>query len=116
MGVTVVEPLPTGLGPEVDSRSTGGRIGRVALNIKNERTHALVRRLAEMTGQSQTSAVEDAVQRRIDELSQSEDEVEARIRRMEEISEAFSAGLTPEDRQALLSADEYLYDDLGLPR
>ena len=33
----------------------------MSLNIKNERTHALVRELAERTGQSQTSAVEEAV-------------------------------------------------------
>ena len=38
----------------------------MSLNIKNERTHALVRELAELTGLSQTSAVEDAVR---DELA-----------------------------------------------
>ncbi|MEE6282792.1 type II toxin-antitoxin system VapB family antitoxin [Georgenia sunbinii] len=88
----------------------------MALNIKNERTHALVRRLAEMTGQSQTSAVEDAVQRRIEELSRSEDEVEAKVERALRIAEEFSADLTPQDREALLSADDYLYDELGLPK
>ena len=87
----------------------------MGLNIKNERTHALVRRLAEMTGQSQTSAVEDAVRRRIEELSRSEGEAEARIKRALKIAEEFSAELTPEDREALLSADNDLYDDLGLP-
>ena len=40
----------------------------MSLNIKNEETHRLVRRLAELTGQSQTGAVEDAVRRRIAEL------------------------------------------------
>ncbi|HLS72976.1 MAG TPA: type II toxin-antitoxin system VapB family antitoxin [Actinomycetaceae bacterium] len=88
----------------------------MSLNIKNERTHALVRQLAQMTGQSQTSAVEDAVRRRIEELSRSEDEVEARIKRIEQIAAEFSADLTDEDRAALLSADDYLYDELGLPK
>ena len=88
----------------------------MGLNIKNERTHALVRRLAQLTGQSQTSAVEDAVRRRIEELSRSEDEVEARIKRIEQIAAEFSADLTDEDRAALLSADDYLYDELGLPK
>ena len=40
----------------------------MSLNIKNEETHRLVRRLAELTGQSQTSAVEEAVRRRLAEL------------------------------------------------
>lgn len=87
----------------------------MSLNIKNERTHALVRQLAQMTGQSQTSAVEDAVRRRIEELSRAEDEVEARIKRMEQISAEFSADLTEQDRAALWSADDFLYDELGLP-
>ena len=88
----------------------------MGLNIKNERTHALVRRLAQLTGQSQTSAVEDAVRRRIEELSRSDDEVEAKVQRMLRIAQEFSAELTPEDRAALLSADDELYDELGLPR
>jgi len=39
----------------------------MSLNIKNERTHALVRELATLTGMSQTEAVEDAVGRRLAE-------------------------------------------------
>ena len=100
----------------VDAGVGEGRMAAMSLNIKNERTHALVRQLAQMTGQSQTSAVEDAVRRRIEELSRSEDEVEARIKRIEQIAAEFSAYLTDEDRAALLSADDYLYDELGLPK
>ena len=44
----------------------------VSLNIKNEETHRRVRRLAELTGQTQTSAVEDAVRRRLEELERTE--------------------------------------------
>ncbi len=44
----------------------------MSLNIKNERTHALVRELATLSGMSQTEAVEDAVRRRLAELRPSE--------------------------------------------
>lgn len=88
----------------------------MALNIKNERTHELVRRLAAMTGQSQTDAVEDAVRRRIDELSRHDDAVGVRTERLLEIAAAFQADLDPPDRAAVLTADDELYDDAGLPR
>ncbi|MCM3661419.1 type II toxin-antitoxin system VapB family antitoxin [Georgenia satyanarayanai] len=87
----------------------------MGLNIKNERTHALVRQLAQLTGQSQTSAVEDAVRRRIEELSRTDEEVEAKVDRIMQIAAEFSADLTAEDRAALWSGDDYFYDDLGLP-
>jgi len=84
----------------------------MSLNIKNEATHQLVRRLAELTGQSQTSAVEDAVRRRLAELER-EDDREARIQRLLEIGRQTAAGMDPE-----LSNDpnDFLYDDMGLPR
>ncbi|QIM16259.1 type II toxin-antitoxin system VapB family antitoxin [Leucobacter insecticola] len=40
----------------------------MSLNIKNEVTHAKVRRLATLTGMSQTAAVDDAVERRLREI------------------------------------------------
>jgi antitoxin VapB len=40
----------------------------MSLNIENEVTLRLIRRLAELTGQTQTSAVEDAARQRLDEL------------------------------------------------
>lgn len=40
----------------------------MSLNIKNEATHAKVRRLAVLTGVSQTAAVDDAVDRRLREI------------------------------------------------
>ncbi|MFF1540265.1 type II toxin-antitoxin system VapB family antitoxin [Microbacterium sp. NPDC058269] len=87
----------------------------MSLNIKNETTHELVRRLAALTGQSQTSAVEDAVRRRLAELEQqrSDDELERRrriraiIRRAQQIP---STGRTTEEIM-----DE-LYDETGMPR
>jgi len=41
----------------------------MSLNIKNERTVALVRELAAPTGESQTSAVEEAVRERLERVT-----------------------------------------------
>lgn len=87
----------------------------MSLNIKNETTHALVRRLAELTGQSQTSAVEDAVRRRLAEL---EGEREAETERKRAAIEAIVA----EVRKLPVSGPSYdeimdeMYDETGLPR
>ena len=100
----------------------------MSLNIKNERTHALVRELAALTGMSQTSAVEDAVRRRLHELQgtkaprarltpdYSPDEIERRRVDVERILADFRAHTTPEQRAALATADDDLYDELGLPK
>lgn len=95
----------------------------MSLNIKNERTHALVRELAALTGMSQTSAVEDAVRRRLDELRLarparrfSDAETARRRVDIDRILDALHAETTPEQRAAMSHADEDLYDELGLPR
>ncbi len=86
----------------------------MSLNIKNEETHRLVRRLAELTGQSQTSAVEDAVRRRLDELEH-ENDLEARVERIMAFGRRTAALMTPEQKK-LLHGD-WLYDEeTGLPR
>ena len=91
----------------------------MSLNIKDEQTHELVRELARVTGATQTAAVRDAVQRRLAELGS--DGVEgsdlaARRQRLQEIAQAFQDDLTDEDRRRMKHADDWLYDDLGLPR
>ncbi|UJH71168.1 type II toxin-antitoxin system VapB family antitoxin [Ornithinimicrobium sp. INDO-MA30-4] len=91
----------------------------MSLNIKNPRTHELVRELARRTGQSQTSAVEDAVARRLAELGSADVEAPwAHQRRaaMEKVVRACDAGLTDEDRERIRAAQEDMYDDLGLPK
>jgi antitoxin VapB len=102
----------------------------MSLNIKNEGTHALVRELAALTGMSQTSAVEDAVRRRLDELQAGEsavrsgrpkpkyppEEVARRVAAMKRIAEEFRAGTTPEQREAMRNHGEWLYDEQGLPQ
>lgn len=95
----------------------------MSLNIKNERTHALVRELAQLTGMSQTSAVEDAVRRRLDELRAdtaprrfSSAEEARKIAAIERIVADLHAETTPEQWAKFERADADLYDELGLPR
>lgn len=88
----------------------------MSLNIKNPRTHHLVRQLASVTGLSQTAAVEDAVRRRLDELGHVSDEARGvRLEKARAIALAFRADLTPEDAQRIKTADAWLYDEDGLP-
>jgi antitoxin VapB len=89
----------------------------MSLNIKNEQTHERVRRLAALTGVSQTEAVNDAVQRRLDEL-EAEKERDWAVRKAEILRRAaeIRESLTPEQLD-LLENHDWLYDDeTGLPR
>lgn len=88
----------------------------MGLNIKNERAHALVRELAELTHMSQTSAVEDAVRRRIAEIRAGEDALDPAVDEILSISADFQRSLTDEQRLALRTAHGDLYDAAGLPR
>lgn len=84
----------------------------MALNIKNEQTHALVRRLAELTGESLTEAVTTAVRERLEHVHQA-DEREISAAAIAEI-QRFLAGLPDLDTRC---ADDILgYDAFGLPR
>ncbi|MGY1551540.1 type II toxin-antitoxin system VapB family antitoxin [Microbacterium sp. A588] len=87
----------------------------MSLNIKNEEVHALVRRLAELTGQSQTSAVEDAVRRRLEEVDGAKEKQRAEklacIARI--VEEASRVRYTWADYEAII--DE-MYDENGMPR
>lgn len=84
----------------------------MSLNIKNERTHALVRELATLTGVSQTEAVEDAVRARLEELN-AEKEQQARFDRIMAISR--ETGKIIRDTGGPLDFDD-LYDEMGLPK
>jgi len=89
----------------------------MGLNIKNEGTHALVRKLAARTGQSQTSAVEDAVLRRLEELERSDGGFEtSRRQEVDRLLVELRHGLSDEDRRELRAAESSLYDEQGLPR
>lgn len=84
----------------------------MSLNIKNERTHALVRELATLTGVSQTEAVEQAVRARLDELSRDADAQERFERTM---AIAKETGAILRTTGGPLTTDD-LYDELGLPK
>ncbi len=87
----------------------------MSLNIKNARTHELVRALASLSGMSQTDAVTDAVQRRLAELSAApRDDRSARLARVldlaREMRESFG-------RKDVPDIDAELYEAAtGLPR
>lgn len=91
----------------------------MSLNIKNPTTHRLVRELSEATGMSQTAAVEDAVRRRLAEVLQEHGLTAAqrdRLERVRKISRDFRRDLTGEDRERIRTAEDWLYDEKGLPR
>ena len=82
-----------------------------SLNIKNAETHLLVQELAELTGETQTTAVTIAVRERLD-----------RVRHLHEAGLAdrllaIGADTAPRLREPFRSADhgELLYDERGLP-
>ena len=83
----------------------------MSLNIKNERTHALVRELATLRGVSQTEAVDEAVRARLAELNAEKDQ-RARSERIMAIAQQMEPGL----REAGVLSTDFLYDECGLPR
>jgi antitoxin VapB len=89
----------------------------MSLNIKSERTVALVRELAARTGTNQTAAIEDAVARRLSELDR-EDAARAESRRTaaERTLRELDRLLTDDDRRVIRDNEADLYDDNGLPR
>ncbi len=89
----------------------------MSLNTKNERTHALVRELAQRTGRSQTSAVEEAVRRHLADIGVDvEAETRAdRLRVARSVVAAYRADVSEEDAARILLADHDLYDEIGVP-
>jgi antitoxin VapB len=85
----------------------------MSINIKNPRVHELARRAAALTGESQTSVIERALVKLLDEL-EAESITDSRRRRVERILADIDRRLTDADRLALSTDD--LYDEAGLPR
>lgn len=88
----------------------------MAINIKNERVLTLARRAAEVTGKSQVSAIEEALERLLEQhderhrvdIAWREEKIRAILR------ESDAAALNP-DRE--INSREDLYDpETGLPR
>jgi antitoxin VapB len=84
----------------------------MGMNIKNEETHRLVRRLAKLTGESQTEAITKAVSERLDRL-QRQAGVEL-AERLLAIGRDCAARLKEPFRS--IEHGDLLYDEDGLPR
>lgn len=85
----------------------------MALNIKNERVVELAARVAERTGVGKTTAVEDALERRLAELDRKESSEAARKTEIHRLLHEIWAetGTRGELRQL---GDQELYDESGL--
>jgi antitoxin VapB len=84
----------------------------MSLNIKNEKTHRLVRELARTTGESMTAAVDKAVQERLERVRR--DKKGNLAERLLQIGRECAAHM----KEPYLSIDhgEMLYDEKGLPK
>ena len=85
----------------------------MSLNIKNAETYRLVRELADLTGESMTGAVTEAVRERLDRLRRTDDR-EGIAERIHAIAEDMRARL-PNDFFDI-DHGELLYDEDGLPK
>lgn len=84
------------------------------LNIKDPETIRLARELAEATGQPITQAIRAALER---ELQRREEEIQATIRRVNEIVAEFQHDM-PEEWRGKTSKEimDSIYDEDGLPK
>ncbi len=83
----------------------------MSMNIKNEETHALARELAELTGESVTSAVTIAVKDRLVRLRREREDLKEWLLAIGKDC----ASRIPEPYRSI-DHGELLYDDRGLPR
>jgi antitoxin VapB len=84
----------------------------MSLNLKSGEAHRLARELADVTGESMTTAVIEAMRERLDRLKRgSEDEF---VERILAIGRDCAAHLSPEFRSR--NPDDLLYGEDGLPR
>ena len=84
----------------------------MSLNIKNEKTHRLVRELARLTGESMTGAVDKAVQERLQRVRGSKKGGLAE--RLLQIGRECAAHLKEPYRS--IDHGDLLYDEKGLPK
>lgn len=92
----------------------------MGLNIKNPDVEADIRKLAELTGESLTSAVQGAVREKIDRLEHSEsrrETLEEHLAALRPLQEALKAQqLRPDDQRIARELIDDLYDEHGLPK
>ncbi|KGN37752.1 type II toxin-antitoxin system VapB family antitoxin [Knoellia subterranea] len=89
----------------------------MGLNIKNERVHALAREAARVTGKSQTSAIEEALEMLLRAHDHDPSEVEARTKIDVVLGLALEYQRDPGNPETAIRSVEDLFDDAtGLPR
>ena len=84
----------------------------MAMNIKNEETHKLVQELSELTGESLTAAITEAVRERLERVRS--EQGAGLAERLIRIGKDCAANL-PEPFRSL-DHGKLLYDEKGLPR
>jgi antitoxin VapB len=84
----------------------------MALNIKKESTNQLIKHLAEITGETLTTAVHTAVEERIERIEG--DRVAEKLERIHAISE--DAAPRFRSKYADIDHGDLLYDENGLPK
>jgi antitoxin VapB len=84
----------------------------MSINIKNERTHRLVRELARATGESMTAAVEKAVRDRLERVRA--EKGAGLAAQLLKIGKECAAHLKEPYRS--IDHAELLYDEKGLPK
>ena len=81
----------------------------MGLNIKNEKVHRLAKQLAQETGETMTSVIEQALEEKLVRLDRHK-EADARLRRIDEI-----LARLPPVPPGVTSDHSDLYGDDGLP-
>lgn len=84
----------------------------MSLNIKNEQTHRLAQKLARLTGESMTAAVDKAVRERLERVRATKKDGLAE--RLLKIGRECAAHLKEPYRS--IDHGELLYDEKGLPK
>ncbi len=84
----------------------------MGMNVKNPETQRLVRELAQLTGESQTKAITEAVRERLKHLHRE------RSTGLSDRLLAIGQDCAPRLKEPFRSAEhgDLLYDDLGVPR
>ena len=92
----------------------GRKVESMSLNIKDEETHQLTRKLAQMTGESLTMAVKVSVKERLER----QERASKREDRMEWLNRitAETAAIMNDGRTSKELMDELYDDETGLPK
>lgn len=84
----------------------------MSLNIKNEQTHRLARELARLTGESMTTAVNEAIRERLERVQGKAKK--SRVERILEIGRECAAHM--KEPYKSIDHGDLLYDEKGLPK